>query len=189
MGTPKQLLKYQQQSLLCHLVEEATSSVCNPVIVVVGAHAERIKPELELLDVHTVENLDWSNGMSTSIRSGIEALNVIKPDVEAVVLMLCDQPFVSTQIINRLVESYWATGQQIVASEYAGTWGVPALFNSTLFSKLTTLNGTAGARQVIKQYAQEVFTIAFPEGALDLDTPEDYERFLAKNQIGFQHSR
>lgn len=177
MGTPKQLLQYRQQSLIHYVIEQAIASVCRPVIVVLGANAERIIPAVELLDACIVENLQWSVGMSTSIAVGIEALNEIKPDVEAVVLMLCDQPFVTTQTINQLVEVYQSTGKHIVASEYAEIWGVPALFNRSLFSKLNTLSGEAGARQVIAQDAQEVFSIPFPEGATDLDTPKEYEEF------------
>ncbi|GAA6621425.1 NTP transferase domain-containing protein [Scytonema sp. NUACC26] len=183
MGTPKQLLQYQQQSLLRHMVEVAVASVCNPVIVVLGAYADRIRSEIELSNVRIVENHCWSEGMSTSIRSGIEALN---EDVDAVVLMLCDQPFVSTQIINQLVNVFWATGGQIVASEYGGVQGVPALFKRTLFAELLTLSGAAGARQVIKQNAREVVSLPFPEGLFDLDTRDDYEQFqklIADNRL------
>ncbi|WP_414582519.1 nucleotidyltransferase family protein [Scytonema sp. PCC 10023] len=177
MGTPKQLLKYKQHSLLRHMVEQAIASVCKPIIVVLGAYAERIRPEIESFNAHIVENLDWSDGMSRSIQVGIEALNIVNPNVEAAVLMLCDQPFVSTQIINQLVEVYQTTNQKIVASEYTGIWGVPALFNCHLFPKLTMLSGAAGARQVIKEHIQKVVSIPFPEGAIDLDTLEDYEQF------------
>ncbi|KYC36405.1 4-diphosphocytidyl-2C-methyl-D-erythritol synthase [Scytonema hofmannii PCC 7110] len=182
MGTPKQLLQYQQHSLLRHMVEVALASVCNPVIVVLGAYADRIRPEVELPNVRIVENDRWSEGMSTSIRSGIEALN---DDVEAVVLMLCDQPFVSTQIINQLVHVFRATDGQIVASEYGGVQGVPALFKRTLFAELLTLSGAAGARQVIKQNAGEVFSLSFPEGIFDLDTRNDYERFQKLIAVSF----
>ncbi|MEC4814280.1 MAG: nucleotidyltransferase family protein [Scytonema sp. PMC 1069.18] len=174
MGTPKQLLQYQQQSLLRHMVEVAVASVCNPIVVVLGAYADRIRPEAELYNVRIVENHRWSEGMGTSIRCGMEALH---DDVEAVVLMLCDQPFVSTQIINQLVNVFQATDRQIVASEYGGVQGVPALFKHNLFAQLLTLNGAAGARQVIKQNAGKVFGLPFPEGIFDLDTYNDYEQF------------
>ncbi|KAF3886025.1 MULTISPECIES: nucleotidyltransferase family protein [Nostocales] len=181
MGTPKQLLQYQQHSLIRHMVEVALASVCNPVIVVLGAYAECIRPEVELSNVRIVENDRWAEGMSTSIRCGMEALNEIKPGVEAVVLMLCDQPFVSTQIVNQLVNIFQETDGQIIASEYGGVRGVPALFKRNLFAELLTLNGVAGARQVIKQNAEKVVSFSFPEGIFDLDTRNDYEQF--KNAI------
>jgi molybdenum cofactor cytidylyltransferase len=183
MGTPKQLLKYGQQSLIYHVVEVAIASVCHPVIVVSGAYAERIKQEIEPLQVHTVENPLWGEGMSTSIRVGMETLNAINPEAEAVVLMLCDQPFVFPQLINQLVEIHQTTLKLIVASEYAAIVGVPALFKRVLFSELITLSGITGARQVIKKYTQEVIGIPFPQGLIDLDTPKDYEQFLMSSRI------
>ncbi|MCC5636883.1 nucleotidyltransferase family protein [Nostoc sp. CHAB 5844] len=182
MGTPKQLLKYGKQSLINYIVEVAIASVCHPIIVVLGAYAERIQPEIDLLPVHIVENPLWHQGMSTSIRLGVEALNVINPDAEAVIIMLCDQPLVSTQLVNQLLKVYQTNHQLIVASEYGSTVGVPALFHRALFAKLTNLSGVAGAKQIIKNYAQEVLAIPFPEGLIDLDTPQDYEQLLAADQ-------
>jgi len=180
MGMPKQLLQFGERSLIGHVVEVAIASVCNPIIVVLGASSDRIKPEVERLDVRVVENPHWAEGMSTSIRTGIKTLKAINPEVEAVVLMVCDQPFVSTQIIDRLVASYRATGKPIIASEYAEISGVPALFSRALFSELTALSDDVGARQVIKQHAQAVFGVPFSEGAINLDTPKDYEAFQAQ---------
>lgn len=180
MGMPKQLLQFGERSLIGHVVEVAMASVCNPIIVVLGASSDCLKPQVEPLDVRIVENPHWAEGMSTSIRAGIEVLYAINPEVEAVVLMLCDQPFVSTQIVDRLVAVYQATGKLIIASEYAEILGVPALFSRALFSELRALSGDVGARQVIKQHAQAVFAVPFPEGAIDLDTPKDYEAFQAQ---------
>lgn len=185
MGTPKQLLRYGEQSLIGHVVEAAIASVCHPIIVVLGAYAERIKPEINSEQVHIVENPLLGEEISTSIRVGIEALNVINKEAKAVVLMVCDQPFISPQLINQLVEVHETTLKPIVASQYANTLGVPALFHSTLFAKLTRLSGTDGARQVIKKYLQKVLAIPFPEGLFDLDTPDDYEQLLIKNQTAF----
>lgn len=176
MGIPKQLLRYQEQSLIRRLVEMAIASVCHPIIVVLGANAERIQPEIKPLDIQLIENHYWTAGMGTSVRVGMEALKADNLDVEAVVLMVCDQPLVSTQLINQLVDNHRATGRSIVASEYTGILGVPALFHRTLFPELTALKGDVGARQVIKQRGLEAFGIPFPEGVIDLDTPGDYEQ-------------
>lgn len=177
MGTPKQLLRYQGYSLLRHTVEVAVASVCRPIIVVLGAYAQQIQPEISQLRVQVVENLQWTEGMSASIRVGIQALSAAQ-EIEAVILALCDQPFVSTQIINQLVKAYYSTNKSIVACEYAKTLGVPALFSYPLFSELMVLKGGEGAKQVIKKYTQEVIGVSFPEGATDIDTPKDYEQFL-----------
>lgn len=180
MGTPKQLLRYQEYSLLRHTVEVALASVCRPIIVVLGAYAQLIRSDISQLPVQVVENLQWTEGMNTSIRIGIEALSSApKNNVQAVVVALCDQPFISCEIISQLVEAYHLTGKTIIASEYAGTLGVPALFSRSFFSELTILRGGEGAKQVIKKHAYEVFGIPFPKGAIDIDTPMDYEQLRA----------
>ncbi|MBW4568210.1 MAG: nucleotidyltransferase family protein [Tolypothrix carrinoi HA7290-LM1] len=173
MGKPKQLLPYHKSSLLRHITEVAIASKNQPVIVVLGANAEIIKPEICQLPVQIVENLQWASGMSSSIQAGVKALG---QNVEAVVIALCDQPFVSVQVINQLVEAYRLTDKAIVACEYADTLGVPALFHHTFFSKLTNLKQGEGAKQIIKKYINQVTSIPFLQGKIDIDTPDDYEQ-------------
>ncbi|MBD1892770.1 nucleotidyltransferase family protein [Coleofasciculus sp. FACHB-SPT9] len=179
MGTPKQLLMYQGRSFLRHTAEVAIASLCQPIVVVLGADAERMKPEVNLLPVQIVENPQWAEGMSSSIRVGIEALSNLNQNIEAVAIALCDQPFISSQLLNQIVEAYQVTRRPIIASEYAGSLGVPALFSRALFPELTSLKTTEGAKKIIKKYSPEVFRIPFPEGAIDIDTPKDYQKFQA----------
>jgi molybdenum cofactor cytidylyltransferase len=114
--------------------------------------------------------------MSSSIRVGLQALLAMNPSLEAVAIALCDQPFVSSQTLDRMIETYRVTGQPIIASEYSGTLGVPALFSRNLFSELMALKSTEGAKKLIKKHIQEAFRVPFPEGEIDIDTPNDYER-------------
>ncbi|MEH1855076.1 MAG: nucleotidyltransferase family protein [Nostoc sp.] len=179
MGTPKQLLLYQGRSFLQYITEMAIASVCQPVVVVLGANAEQIHPQIKQLPVKVVKNLDWACGMSASIKSGIELLNNLPQKLEAVVITLCDQPFVSQQIINQLVDTYYSTKKQIIACEYAGTLGVPALFGQRFFSELAALKNASGAKTVINNNLNEVFCIPFPLGDIDIDTPKDYEQLLS----------
>ncbi|AVH69493.1 nucleotidyltransferase family protein [Nostoc sp. 'Lobaria pulmonaria (5183) cyanobiont'] len=182
MGTPKQLLLYQGRSLLQYITEMAIASVCQPVVVVLGANAEQIHPQIEQLPVRVVKNLDWACGMSASIKSGIEFLNNFPQKIEAVVITLCDQPFVTHQLINQLIDAYYSTKKPIIACEYGDTLGVPALFNQTFFSELATLKETSGAKRVINNNLNEVFSIPFPLGNIDIDTPKDYEQLLSSNR-------
>ena len=176
MGTPKQLLLYQGRSFVRHIAEIAIASVCHPITIVLGAHAQQIKPEVSQLPVQVVENQQWSQGMSSSLRVGIEALNAVSQNLDAVIITLCDQPFVSSKILDQIVEAYYLTGKPIIASEYAGTLGVPALFSRTLFSELRDLKHTEGAKKIIIKHSNEVFSVPFPEGSIDIDTPNDYEQ-------------
>lgn len=176
MGTPKQLLAYRGCTLIRHMAEVAIASVCQPIVVVLGANAERVKPEISQLPIHIIENQQWEEGMSASIRAGLEALLAVNQNLEAVAIALCDQPFVSPQTLNQLVEAYHLTRKPIIASEYSGTLGVPTLFSGTLFSELMALKSTEGAKKLINKHIHEVFSIPFPEGAIDIDTPNDYEQ-------------
>ncbi|WDD36666.1 nucleotidyltransferase family protein (plasmid) [Nostoc sp. UHCC 0926] len=179
MGTPKQLLLYQGRSFLQYITEMAIASVCQPVVVVLGANAEQIHPQIKQLPVRVVKNLDWACGMSTSIKSGIELLNNLPQKIEAVVITLCDQPFVSHQIINQLVDAYYSEKKPIITCEYAGTLGVPSLFSQIFFSELAALKETSGAKKVINNNLNEVFSIPFPLGNIDIDTPKDYKQLLS----------
>ncbi|MHC5765866.1 MAG: nucleotidyltransferase family protein [Nostoc sp.] len=188
MGTPKQLLLYQGRSFLKCITEIAIASVCQPVVVVLGANAEQIHPQIKQLPVKVVNNLDWACGMSTSIKNGIELLNNLPQKIEAVVITLCDQPFVSPQIINQLVDAYYLTKKPIIACEYGDTLGVPALFSQTFFSELATLKEASGAKKVINNNLNEVFYIPFPLGDIDIDTPKDYEQLLSITKEIFEVS-
>ena len=180
MGTPKQLLRYRGQSLIRRAAETALESIYDRVVVVIGNEAEAIKTELDGVAVSVVENRDWRNGMSTSIRAGMEDL--LQDDPDAVVLMLCDQPFVTAEILNDLVFTHFKTTEPIVASTYDGILGVPAFFTREFFDELCSLTADEGARRVILKHQQSVATVAFPEGAFDVDTPDEYE-LIRKSSI------
>ncbi len=183
MGTPKQLLPYLGCSLLRHTIESAIASVCKSVVVVLGANAQKIGSEVNQPFVQVVENPDWNLGMGSSIRSGILSLATCSETIDAAVIIVCDQPFLSPEIINHLVAAYHSTGKPIVACQYAGTLGVPALFNHIFFSELAALKETVGAKHLIKKHFNEVFCIPFPLGAIDIDTPKDYQQLKARFSV------
>jgi len=181
MGTPKQLLPYGEHTLLSHTVEVAIASICHPIIVILGAYAEQIRPVISQYPIQILENTRWNEGMSSSIQVGIQALDKASEKPDAVVVTLCDQPFISTQLINQLVETYFTTEKPIIASEYAGTLGVPTLFSSSFFPNLMDLKGAAGAKKIIEKYSDRVFSIPFLEGTVDIDTPEEYNQLQNLN--------
>ncbi len=178
MGRAKQLLLYQGRTLVQYITEVAIASVCEPVLVVLGAYAQQIRPLLNQLPITVVENLNWACGMSSSINSGILFLNSLPQKIEAVVIVLCDQPFLSDQIINQLVNAYYLTKKPIIACKYADTIGVPALFSQVFFSELAALKQSSGAKKVINNNLNQVFSVPFPQGNIDIDTPNDYEQLL-----------
>lgn len=175
MGKPKQLLELAGQSLLRRAASTALSSSCKPVIVVLGTHADQLRRDLTGLDVLVEENPKWIDGIGSSVRCGIEAVRRHRA-VDSAVVMLCDQPLVTPQLLDELVATHRRTGSPIVACEYADTVGVPALFSRALFDELTSIGDDTGAKQVIARHADEVVRVPFPAAAFDIDTPDDFAR-------------
>ncbi|MBO3458633.1 nucleotidyltransferase family protein [Aetokthonos hydrillicola Thurmond2011] len=179
MGYPKQLLRYGDCSLITHMIQVALASQCRHVLVVLGAYADQIEPEINHFPIQIVHNSNWAEGMGASIKIGVEAVCALSEVPEAVIVMLCDQPLVSDQLLDRLITKYKVSGKQMIVSTYGDTLGVPALFSRAFYPELMSLKLNTGAKQLILQHRSEMEAIAFPEGAIDLDTPTDYEQFLS----------
>jgi molybdenum cofactor cytidylyltransferase len=175
MGRPKQALPYKETTLLRHLVREALASQASGVTVVIGAWAEHSRHELDQLAARIVQNEDWEEGMSSSLRRGLRSLSA---DTQACLIMLCDQPLISRFSLNRLIEAYRTGDFAIVASEYDGVPGVPAIYDRSVFPSLLGLSGDQGARQFLRSTDLSITRVPVPEAALDLDTPEEYTSFL-----------
>ena len=180
MGRPKQTLQFQGTSLLRRATLAALEATCRPVVVVTGAHAELSRRELDQLDVREAFNPDWETGMGSSVRAGIETLISVDADVAAAVLLLCDQPHVTSTVVSSLIAAHHTTGRPLIASAYGESFGVPALFSRTLFTELTQLAGSSGAKEIIKRHASEAHFIPFPEGEVDVDTPDDFSSLTVK---------
>ena len=173
MGTSKQLVELRGEPLVRRAASAALKSGCSPVVVVIGANAEGTRQALRGINVREVENSQWKSGLSSSIRAGLAALLETNPITEAVVLMLCDQPFLTSDVIGKLINIYRETGCSIVASSYGDTFGVPALFEKGHYGELLALKGAAGAKQIIGKHLADVQLVDFPEGTVDIDTPDD----------------
>jgi molybdenum cofactor cytidylyltransferase len=179
MGSPKQLLPYRGQPLVRHTAEIALASGCDPVMVVLGSHANEIRAALDGLEVVVVENTDWEQGMGTSIRAGVSGAEIM--GAEGVVLAMADQPLVTAEILKRLVEEHEETSRPIIASEYSGTVGVPAFFTREFFPKLKALMPTEDCKAVILANLEQSIRITCPEAEMDIDTPDDYQTLPGKS--------
>jgi molybdenum cofactor cytidylyltransferase len=173
LGAPKQLLHYNGMTLLRRTVETVLLSEAESVHVVFGCEAEKMKLEIENVLVDVVINPNWQRGMSTSIRSGIQSLET---NIDAAIIVLCDQPKLSTDILNTLIDTYTSTRTPIVTCKYAGTVGVPALFDRRIFPELLSLEGDYGAKKIIERYAKERIEIDFLGGEMDIDSMTDQKQ-------------
>jgi molybdenum cofactor cytidylyltransferase len=181
LGRPKPLIQFRGRTLLRRVVDAAGEAGCSPIIVVVGSDGKKLAPKLEQTSAIIVENENWRNGMGTSIRSGVRKLIDNSPELEAIVLLLCDQPFVDASMIKRLIARREESRKPIVASSYAATLGVPALFDRVCFEELLGLDDQGGAKPIILRNPERVAEISFPEGKIDIDTAADWEKLSANS--------
>jgi molybdenum cofactor cytidylyltransferase len=178
MGRPKQLLEYLGRPLLRHTVEQVIESHCRPVVVVLGADATACRATLRDLAVQIIVNEDWELGMGSSIRTGMAALLEHAPDVQAVVITLCDQPLIAPTLIDQLIQLHLQNDAPMVAASYDDHPGVPALFARSLFPQLSAIDVTAGAKTLLRAAGSELLTIPYPQAEVDIDTPDDYDRLV-----------
>jgi molybdenum cofactor cytidylyltransferase len=174
LGTPKQNLIYKDETLLQRAIKAAQSTGCYPIIIVLGANFKAINPTIEDLPVSIVYNADWQEGMSSSIRFGISELQKNQAKIDSVILMLCDQPFVNTELLHQLILS--ATKRSVVACAYNSGIGPPTFFDSYYFPELLLLKGNEGAKKLILKHEAHITTIPFPLGNIDIDTLDDFEQ-------------
>jgi molybdenum cofactor cytidylyltransferase len=180
MGQAKQLLQVGGESLVQRAVKTALGTVFRPLVVVLGANREQIEPELQDAEIMKVFNPDWPIGMGSSIAIGLTHLLLQAPAVQQVLILVGDQPLLRSDTLTSLVELRDQTLAPLVVSRYAGTLGVPALFTQALFPELAALHGAQGAKALIQKYQHQAAILDFPEGALDMDTPEEWADFLIK---------
>jgi molybdenum cofactor cytidylyltransferase len=186
LGRPKQLLLHRGEPLLVHVVRAALAADVWPVIVVVGAHSDLVRPLLTPHPVLVAENPAWSEGMASSIRTGIATLASFSRTIDAVILAVCDQPAFSSEVVHALVRARKEHGTSVCAAHYSGRLGVPALFARSHFNGLASLQGDVGARALIAATAArgDATAVDLPELAHDIDEPGDYERARALSRGG-----
>jgi molybdenum cofactor cytidylyltransferase len=174
LGQPKQLVEFEGQTLIERITHTALS-VSEEVLVVLGANIDLIKPKLESFSnrINIIENMNWQDGMGTSISLGVENLT---PKSDAILILLADQPFISQVLLQKMMQTFAEKKYPIVACDYGEQLGVPILFDKSFFSKLKNLKGEQGAKLFLKDYANKITFIDFKEGLFDIDTPEDLLR-------------
>lgn len=177
-GQAKQLLSWRGESLVRRAIRSASEAGCARVTVVAGEARDRIENELRGTAAVIVENPEWRRGLGTSIRCGLRHLLSSHAELDAVVLLACDQPFVDANVIQSLIAQRENSRKLIVACSYAGTLGVPALFDRVCFEALLALADDSGAKVLIEARFADVAQIEFEKGAIDIDTPGDFQSCL-----------
>lgn len=172
LGQPKQLIQIGGETLLDRAIRVAREAGCSPVVVVLGAEADRIRSGCALTGAYVILNHNWPEGMASSLRAGVMAAG----PVDGVMLVMCDQPAVTTEHLRTVMSSGETT-----ASAYANRRGIPAYFPASSFPQLLQLRGDRGARELL----EEAHAVNLPGGELDIDTAADLERI--RDRFGEVH--
>jgi molybdenum cofactor cytidylyltransferase len=179
MGELKQLMMFKNKTFLQHIIGEAKEANLDPVICVTGYQSDLVEKSISGMGVSIMYNAQWSEGMGTGISAGITQLMLSNAD--SVILAVSDQPFVSSDLFEKMKSSKDQSGKGIVASSYAGTLGTPVLFGKNYFEWLKSLNGNEGAKKIVKLNMPDVCSVEFEKGNIDIDTKEDYEHLISEN--------
>lgn len=180
MGSPKPLLPFEETTFVEHMLAQFLASRARPVLVILGHEADRIRKEASLDEARVVVNADYREGMLSSIRAGIRALE--GESVEGALVCPVDLPGVSTAVIDLVIEEFKKTNAPIVVPVFDGRRGHPVLFAQALFPEILEAPGSVGARQVVWHHAEEVLEVPTEERGIisDIDTPEDYQDLRRK---------
>lgn len=177
MGQSKQLLPVNGMPLLVHAAHEALNA-CPRVIIVLGAEAEAHRSVLAGLSVKIVVNPHWQKGMGSSLKQGLAHILQAEPSLDGILVMVCDQPGATSSHLVNLINEASRSTKAIIASAYGNVRGVPAFFKRPSFDLLSSVGDDSGASKLIRQHPEMVDIIHLPNGDIDIDTPEDYQRFL-----------
>jgi len=148
------------------------------VIVILGANEKLHREVIEKLPIQIVSNHYWKTGMGSSIKTGLNYLLQSGADLDGVILMVCDQPALSANHLQNLVQKFYEKKKPIIASTYGNSKGVPVLFGRSFFSNLLLMSDDQGAKKIVTQFPEQVEGVVFPKGEIDLDTESDYKEYI-----------
>jgi CTP:molybdopterin cytidylyltransferase MocA len=176
-GSTKTLAVFRGRTLVRRAVDCATSGGCAPVYVVVGAGGEAIEREIRTTAAVVVANPAWRSGPGSSVRAGVTAA-MRDPSVSAFLFLACDQPLLTAEVVRSLLDRFDGAAGRVVAASYAGTVGVPALFEASLGPLLLALPDDRGAKEILLRDPALLVRVPWDDGAKDVDRPGDLTRLV-----------
>ena len=184
LGRPKQLEPWGDSTLLGRVVSVAREMPVDEIWVVVGAESEKILAETDLGDAGVIENPEWEEGIASSLRVGLDALTHLSR-VERVVIMMGDQPDVSPEVVERLLEEHKRAKRPVSIPKYRYTLGNPVVVDRSLWSRVMSLEGDEGAMRLWRAHPEWVNEVWFPEQPpRDVDTEADVVELRPRHPAG-----
>lgn len=176
MGRPKQLIQINGESLIDRAARIAIDSNFDPIVIVLGSDAQTISRELSDLKIDCVVNEAWKTGIGSSIRRGVDRVLSIAPRIDAIAILLCDQPRITSQKLRKMHEHFVRGGKPVCVSKFGDSIGPPVIVGREFFDALQTLPDAAGAKSVWENHPESVCEFKCEEASFDLDTPADLDR-------------
>ena len=180
MGSPKALLTIDGKPFIERIVLALKATKVGEIVVVLGHHADEIKPRISRLPVTIVVNQDYAKGQLTSLLAAIQSL--AKEKVDGVLVHLVDHPFLDSQLVNEMIDRFYESKKLIVVPRYKGQRGHPVILSSQLFPELLSAPLDQGAKRVVHAHRDETLEVETEdEGViLDIDTPEEYRQYVGR---------
>lgn len=179
MGAIKQLLPWKSSNLLLESINTIKKCRCHSVHVVLGANADQITKEcrLETKGVTVVINPNWSAGLGNSIGYGVKKVLESPQSPCGILVCLADQPLLTTDYLNSLITTFNSElASKIIATNYGNKAGVPALFPTSFYPELLTLQGDKGAKELLEAKKNELILLRADGQLTDIDTKKEYEQ-------------
>ncbi len=180
LGAPKQFVRIEGDTLVTRTARTCLACRCEGIVVVVGAAGDAVREEIAGLDVEHVANRAWREGISASIRSGVDFVEDRWPDADAILLVLVDQPHVDADLLDRLIDAADTEAVTRVGTRYAGGVGVPAVFKRLHWGALRTLEGDRGARSILESASDDLAVVDSELPEFDIDTPANVAAIAAE---------
>ncbi|MBW7989969.1 MAG: nucleotidyltransferase family protein [Planctomycetes bacterium] len=178
MGVQKLLLPFGSKTVIAHIVDQLTASSVDEVYVVVGCHGKRVSRELSSRPVSIANNSHYKSGMLSSVRCGLHAM---ARQCRAVLVVLGDQPSVTTKLIDQMLQTFASTEKQILMPLYQGKRGHPMIFSAVYRDEILTHYDNVGLRGLLYAHKDDIFELSVTASGVlsDMDYPQDYQRELA----------
>ena len=177
MGKPKLTETFLKTNLLRKVIESVYSFKNSDKLIILGGNKEIYRPQISNPDIDIVINNNWVKGISTSIGLGIRRFeNESQSQIDSVMILLADMALVNSKYLSKILGIARSSDKGIIASDYGPSLGPPVIFHRKYFRELQDLKGDSGAKSVIMKHREDLQTLEFPDGLIDIDTPEDLKR-------------
>jgi len=174
MGRSKQLLPFENQTILETVIDHIVQSTVDETLVVLGSNREKIEEVIKDLPVKSVYNPSYKEGMLSSAQKGFGSL---PEEAEAALIFLGDQPKIPTSVIDQVIRAYHSSEKGIVLPVYDQKRGHPVLISTKYREEVAHLNHQIGLRELIHNHPEDILEVDLDSSSIleDIDTPEDYK--------------